>query len=204
MSSWWSPAFPGCQNTFRQADKKKRVVSPDKRPFYPCSTCSRRKAYTQWSAHQCCWKGNHHILKSKCSVLCWGSNDWLTGSWFSQQNWLSRLRSSRAWPHNSPGRCQYIVDANLPNNQFYNLQNRTITVEVIQSVHLYRCITQLKACVNCLQYLCEEALEKLGRKAISNAKLRQRCTRGFKSRPCCALPSAAWTQTQTFLAPEGW
>ena len=95
---------------FIQTSKRKnrRIFSPDKRPSYPCSTCSHRKAYTQWSAHQCCWKGNHlildpNILASVDLIQFCGGNDGLTGSWFSQQNWLSRLRSGRAWPHSSPG-----------------------------------------------------------------------------------------------------
>ena len=47
--------------------------SPDMRPFYPCSICSRRKAYTQWSAHRCCWNDylNNLAFVGSYMTLCW-------------------------------------------------------------------------------------------------------------------------------------
>ena len=79
---------------------------PDRAPSYPCSNGCRRKACTRWNGHRCCWKEKKLSLYLD-SVL--GSynfavgGDWLTGAWFSQQNWWSRLRSGPAWPHSSPG-----------------------------------------------------------------------------------------------------
>ena len=79
---------------------------PDRAPSFPCSNGCRRKACTRWNGRRCCWKEKKLSLYLDSVLGSYNfavAGDWLTGAWFSQQNWWSRLRSGPAWPHSSPG-----------------------------------------------------------------------------------------------------